>query len=168
MSKKEIKRVVGVDPETKRLIVETKGGELVEQRVEKLKKTSQRKLSEKARKAINVFKPIAKEVVMDRSAYLEDDDAYFAEMEAQTSSSDFPTDDYRKKRGKAAAILMGEGLSSYDVAEVILRENPEVVTSRALGTITDEVFEKAVGDLAEKIVSYYPRNFTGRDVYPRK
>lgn len=156
--------VVGIDPKTKKVIFRTEGGGLIEKAAPKLKEP-QKGLSEKARRAINALKPVAKEVLINRGEY-RGESAYFEQLEQQ--SSPYPSDDYREKYRLACVDLMHEGVSSRLAAEIILNENPEIIASLTLGSRSLEDYDKAAGDLAEEIVRFYPSNFTRSDVKPRK
>lgn len=157
--------VVGQDPKTKKVIFRTEGGGLIERTVPKLKE-HKKGISEKARKAINAVKPLAKEVLIKRGDYQEDQDTHFKPLEVETSP--YPSDDYREKYRLACVDLMREGVSSSLAAQTILNENTKILASLTLGSVKREDYEKAVGDFAQEIVRYYPRNFWASDANPRK
>ena len=157
--------VVGVDPKTKKVIFRTESGGLIERAVPKLKEP-QKGLSEKARRAINTLKPLAKEVLLKRGQYREEQSIFFESLEREPSF--YPSEDYREKYRLACVDAMSEGVSSRLVAETILNENPDILVSITLGSLSQMDYDKGVGDFAQEIVRYYPRNFWARDARPRK
>lgn len=165
MSAERITSVVGVDPKTRRVIFRTESGSLVEQAVPRLEKPRKR-LSEKAGAAIDTVKPLAKEVLIKRGQYREEQSAYFEGLEQLPTP--YPSDDPKEKYRLACVDLTFEGVSSRLAAETILNENPDILASLALGSLGQVDFDKAVRDFAREIVRYYPRNFWASDAKPRK
>lgn len=160
-----IVRVEDVDPKTKRTIFRTEDEELVERGAGKAKER-EGGLSETARRAIDAVKPLAKEVLIKKGQYREEQYDFFRQLEELPTP--YPSDDYREKYRRACADLMREGVSSHLAAQTILNENPDILASLALGSRSRGDYDKAVGDFAEEIVRYYPRNFWASDIRPRK
>jgi len=169
MTAERIRRVTGVDTRSKPRSVtfETDRGREVKKEVHKGKGTEITRLGPEVKEALDTLKPLAREVISRRGQRLdEDDQVYFDTLEWGRKGEL----DYMEAR-RLACITLGNKknrIGSVKAAELILRQNPDILTRLCLGSETKEGFDLAIQDFAAVIVEYYPRNFPANAVRPRR